>query len=148
MTKQLLLLFVFSALLSCSKNTHTETADDARNNPTPATQHMETYKTVAADKYQNNVRYSLNDEKTHVICTSVTKSAQMKITRFFIFDIANEKVLFEDSVINGSVDWLDATQVQIQSQPGIVKGDESETAAPGSYIFDVVQQKRIAPAGY
>ncbi|MCB0267048.1 MAG: hypothetical protein KDE52_05555 [Calditrichaeota bacterium] len=102
---------------------------------------------IAADKYQNNVRYSLNDDSTYVICTSVTKSVQLKITRFFIFDIANDKVLFEDSVINGSVAWLNATQVQIYSQPGIVKGDESETAAPGSYIFDVVQQKRIAPAG-
>lgn len=147
MLKHLILFFVIVSLLSCNKTTRSDAPENSPDQPAPATQSVEQYKMIAADKYQNNVRYSLNDDSTYVICTSVTKSVQLKITRFFIFDIANDKVLFEDSVINGSVAWLNATQVQIYSQPGIVKGDESETAAPGSYIFDVVQQKRIAPAG-
>lgn len=62
MLKHLILFFVIVSLLSCNKTTRSDAPENSPNQPAPATQSVEQYKMIAADKYQNNVRYSLNDD--------------------------------------------------------------------------------------
>ena len=58
---------------------------------------------------------------------------------FFIYDIKNEKIIYQSSLANGRVSWKNNEQVEIETIPGTVTGFEPPDAFKN--IYDVRQQK-------
>jgi len=67
--------------------------------------------------------------------------------QFFVYDLKNEKVLFEDSLANGSVKWLNDYQIQVSTVPGIVTEDEEVDKKLMGYIYDVKLQRKLYDQG-
>lgn len=103
------------------------------------------YKIAATEKYGEGVEYYFNESKTHVLCL---KQAKVKLSpampqnplRFFVYDLNAEKIIYEDSLEDGSVRWINDSQLQISLIPGIVSGDEDPEDF--TYLYDVKLQQR------
>ncbi len=64
-----------------------------------------------------------------------------------MYDLKNDKVLFEDSLANGSIKWLDEYQIQVSTIPGIVTGDDEASDDLMGYVYDVKLQRKLYPQG-
>lgn len=108
----------------------------------------ENYKTLASKKYGEGVDCTFNESKTHVLCL---KQEKVKLSpaipqnplRFFVYDLQNEKIVYEDSIEDGSVLWISNSELQIMIIPGIVSGDENPEDF--TYIYDVKLKLRRKP---
>jgi len=54
--------------------------------------------------------------------------------KFFVYSHENGKVIFEDNLASGKIEWLDATRLRVSTTPGIVS--EAEESKTHGYIFD------------
>ncbi len=136
-------MVAFSLLFGCASS-----SKDASNNPglTKSGANAD-YQKVALQKYQKDISYSFNSEKSYVICTHKSKQPsprRPRATHFFIYDIKNNTVLFEDAQARAKVRWINPFQVEVAVIPGIVKGDESEGTQIHGYIYDIKQGRKLA----
>jgi len=105
---------------------------------------MEKYRSIAAAKYQGNVQYLFNESRSQVICLQSSKPTGLKPhpeLDFFIYDISEESTLFEDSLINAKVSWINNSQVQVEFIPEIISED-GELSKLG-YIYDVNMMQKL-----
>ena len=102
-------------------------------------------KKIAVEKYGRDLEYAFNDSKTHILCKKeskpTTQNPQHRV-EFFVYDTTRNKLLFEDSLPDGKVSWINDHQLQITIIPGIVRGDESNPVPPG-YIYDVINLTKL-----
>ncbi len=111
---------------------------------------VETYKKLAIDKYKDSVTYRVNSTDTHVLCYQQSKpilQSSFPRLQFFVYDLKNEKVLFEDSLANARIKWLNDDQIQISTIPGIVTGDEEADKKLTGYIYDIKLQRKLYDQG-
>lgn len=134
----ILLLLTTVFFLSCcasSKNSSPEKT-------TPA------YETLAGQKYKSTVQYLFNAGRNYVLCVHRDRPAAAKAggtLAFFVYDLKKERLIFEDSLTDGHVNWIDEHQIQVTNIPGIVRVDEFPKETRG-YVFDVTTGKK-KPAG-
>ena len=103
------------------------------------------YRVIAKQKYESNIRYDFNPAKTVVLCIKQAKSSAKHVyppLAFFIYDLKNSKVLFEDALPNGEVKWVNNTQIAVHTIPGIVRVDAKGGTESG-YIYDIKSAKKI-----
>ena len=101
------------------------------------------YQSIAVAKYQGNIQYLFNQNRSQVICLQSSKPTGLKphpALDFFIYDISKEGILFEDSLINAKVSWISNSQVQVEFIPEIISEDEAPLKS--GYIFDVNIMKK------
>ncbi len=111
---------------------------------------VENYKKLAVDKYKDNITYQINLTHLYVLCHKQSRSTSRNPfpqVQFFVYDLKNEKVLFEDSLVNGSVKWLNDYQIQVSTIPGIVTGEEEADKKLMGYIYDVKLQRKLYAQG-
>lgn len=102
------------------------------------------YKSIAEAKYKNNIEYVFNFSQNKVLCIHKTKSTpnfpQYRV-QFFVFDLNENKTIYEDNLNGGSIKWFNDQQLEILLSPEVVTGDEP----PGSfkYIYDLEKKKKI-----
>jgi len=122
-----------------------------------AASHLETppitdsvpYQVLANQKLHSNIHYRFNEDRSLVLCISQAKPTPQIIhppLRFFIYDVAAEKVVFEDSLANGEVKWLDSHRIAVRTIPGIVRVEELAGQVSG-YIFDTKTGKKVKQSG-
>ena len=88
---------------------------------------VDNYKKLAVDKYTDNITYQINLTHLYVLChkqSRPTSQNPFPPLQFFVYDLKNEKVLFEDSLAKASIKWLNDYQIQVSTILGIVTGDE------------------------
>ena len=110
----------------------------------------ENYEKLAVDKYKDNITYQINLTHLYVLCHKQPRSTSRNPfppVQFFVYDLKNERVLFEDSLANGSVKWLNDYQIQVSTIPGIVTGDEEADKKLMGYIYDVKLQRKLHAQG-
>jgi hypothetical protein len=104
------------------------------------------YKSIAVEKYGNNIEYVLNNSKTHVICLKQNKPTpqfpQNQIS-FFVYDLAKEEIILEESLIDGEVSWKNDREIQVKMTPGMLTTDEEYNKQLTGYIFDVKERKKL-----
>ncbi len=126
-----LLLFIFLTFCSSSK-------PDSTQNSASKTK-LEKYKVAAKAKFKNNIKYSLNDDKSCVLCVKTTKLSnhpgQFKLA-FMLYDLKNDEIIYEASHPNAKVKWISTEQIQVFLTPGIVSGREGEEKSNSGYIYD------------
>jgi len=131
----LIMFYFLHVSISCS-GTHEES-----NSHTS----VETYRSIAGAKYQGNVQYLFNESRSQVICLQSSKPTGLKPhpeLDFFIYDISKENILFEDSLINGKVGWINNSQVQVEFIPETISGDEDLNKS--GYIYDVNMMQKLS----
>ena len=111
---------------------------------------VEKYRKLAVDKYKDNITYRVNLTHSYVLCykqSRPTSQNPFPPVQFFVYDLKNEKVLFEDSLANASIKWLNDYQIQVSTIPGIVTGDEEADKKLMGYIYDVKLQRKLYSRG-
>ena len=111
---------------------------------------VDNYKELAVDKYTDNITYRRNLTHIYVLCYKQSRPTiqdPFPPLQFFVYDLKNEKVLFEDSLAKGSIKWLNDYQIQVSTIPGIVTGDEEADKKLMGYIYDVKLQRKLNAQG-
>lgn len=97
---------------------------------------------TAKEKFTKNYNITFNKNQTYAICLKRVKTSPPMPSpplNFFIYDIKNEKIIYQSSLANGRVSWKNNEQVEIETIPGTVTGFEPPDAFKN--IYDVRQQK-------
>jgi hypothetical protein len=101
---------------------------------------VDRYKALSVQKYGEGVEWIPNSTKTVVLCVKRSKPTDQLPQRqaaFFIYDVAADRITFEDEISNGSVAWKDNQSVMVEIVPGIEKGDEPSPPLRRGYVLDV-----------
>jgi hypothetical protein len=96
---------------------------------------------LAEERYGSHVEYLYNESKSFVICFNRPKlppGIPLQPLRFFVFDMENAAIVFQDSFESADINWLDNTRFAVRVIPGII----SEGEDPDGYEFDVLTRKR------
>ncbi|MFC1481418.1 hypothetical protein ACFL6E_04125 [Candidatus Neomarinimicrobiota bacterium] len=136
----ILQLTVVHALASCAS------ADEDSSSATSVGK----YTKLAIAKYHDNISYQVNSAHSYVLCykqSRPTNQNPFPPLQFFVYDLENDKVQFEDSLVNGSVYWLNDYQLQVSKIPGIVTHDEEANRQLMGYIYDVLHQRKLDGQG-
>lgn len=100
----------------------------------------EGYRLLAVQKYGQGAEYVQNMSGSAVLCVKESKPTQLYPQHqiaFFVYDMKEKKVLFEDSIPNGSVSWNDGSSLIVRIVPGTIRDDDKTSAARPGYIFDL-----------
>ena len=106
----------------------------------------EKYHQVAETKFGGGIEYRFNDSKNFVICLKKQKpTAQIPQNRlfFFVYNLENNQIIFEDSVTDGEVSWKSNTQFRVRTTPGMLTGDPEYNQKLMGYVFDVTLKRKI-----
>ena len=101
------------------------------------------YEVLARQKYGAGVEYVFNSSKTAILCVKKSKPTQLypqQQVSFFVYDITDRRILFEDEIPNGSVGWKDEYSALVEVVPGTEKGEENSPRRHG-YLFDLRTRK-------
>jgi hypothetical protein len=93
---------------------------------------------VALDKFGAASRVSYNSDKHFaLVCAQEARTAQNPnpSLRFFIFDVINEKIIFEDNLNAALARWKTGFQIEVIFTPGMVSKEDA--GRPKGYIYDV-----------
>lgn len=137
MISRIFILFITSILLSACCSSDKIKKENKQTEPD--------FIKMAERKFDKDYKLVFNSDSTYLIARSSVFKEPDKITntlKFFIYDNQNNKIIFEDNLVNATIKWLNDHQVQINQTPGIVKGKEDEDRMYG-YVYDVVEQKKI-----
>ncbi|MGD8306929.1 MAG: hypothetical protein PVF17_09760 [Ignavibacteria bacterium] len=141
----LLMLFaLFTLSFKCSTSEESSKIKDSNDNRTENIETLDEYVNLAKEKFNDNYSIQMNSDKSCVLCfTKSLDGNELAPLKYFLYDLNNEKIIFEDAVGPGSVQWINDYQIQVSIIPGIVKGEEnSEGNVPG-YIYDIKKKKKI-----
>ena len=104
------------------------------------------YEAVARRKYGERVEFVFNDSRSYVICIagedrfrSPFPKSSPRLT-FFVYGLASEQIVFEESIDNASVSWEEDTLVKVSVTPGIVRMEEPTEYG---YLYDVVARQKL-----
>lgn len=135
------IIMFLTILVSCTSAKKTSVASQENQHGSPA---VEKYKTLAMEKYKEGIDYVFNESGSFVMCVHAAKpSAEhpQKTISFFVYDLKNEKILYEESVGDGSVKWKNDVQIEITSKIGIITPSHQSNII--HYVYDVSTQKKL-----
>ena len=127
----LLLLFGIS---SCAG-----TGDDLRKAPAE-----KPFERIANEKFGQGVSFAPNPSGPLVLCYRArkpTSQAPQRTIDFLVYDVASDKIVYEESLPDGEVAWKDGRHLQITIRPGIIPGEDAQQQ-PVSYLVDVLTHQR------
>jgi len=115
--KLIILSFVFTFLLACSSN---KTSVEVRSSE-------EFIEKVSKEKFgDSNIEKLFNHSRDFVIIENkIDRGIGFPdVTEFLVVDLKKKKVVYDDSVIDGSVSWNDNDVIQIKRIPDARSKDE------------------------
>lgn len=109
-------------------------------------QAQDKYRSLAVEKFKENIDYVYNESKSFVLCVSAAKPTALKpqnSIRFFVYDINNDAIVMEESLTDGSARWINDRSIEVRYALGV---DSKDPAVPhsGSYLFDVLTKEKIS----
>ena len=105
------------------------------------------YKSIAMEKYHSNIKYLFNSSDSFVICLKKIKPTSQfprDLLNFFVYDLATQEIILEETSIDGNVWWKNDHEIQVRMTPGILTTDEEYNKHLMGYIFDVKVKKKIS----
>jgi len=97
-----------------------------------------TYQQIALKKFGEKVECKLNPNKSYALCRKIIPTSVRnpnQLTEFFVYDIQQDKIIYEDKIANVKISWYNNTQLLISKQKGYIT-HPSDTGKV-SYIFDL-----------
>lgn len=108
------------------------------------------YVRIATEKYQTNIEYILNSNKSYVLCIKQDKPTSKVLyppLAFFVYDLQRNKIVYEESEIIATIRWLNNTQIKVSLIPGVVSGlEESDMKALG-FVYDLGLNRKLYENG-
>ncbi|MGE5500246.1 MAG: hypothetical protein ACM3Q2_19395 [Syntrophothermus sp.] len=101
------------------------------------------YTTAAADKYGSDASFHFNEDSSYVLIKKQPKSSAdnpYPLLQFFVFDIRQNRTIFEDSLPMATVLWENNENIRVNITQGQV---EEGSSGSGGYIFNVRTIKKI-----
>ncbi|HVO73072.1 MAG TPA: hypothetical protein VMT35_03550 [Ignavibacteriaceae bacterium] len=132
--------FIFIAILinaCCASKPSSEVKDPSR-----------AYNNFAESKLGSKCKILFNSDSTYFAAYASAKNPELQSNsplKFFIYDIREDKILFEDNLPNGEIKWLNESQLKISTIPGIVSGIDDQNRHRPGYIYDVNVKRKIKP---
>ena len=99
---------------------------------------------VATEKFGRDYKIFNNKSATFAICLNEKnrlKAAEINRISYFIFDIKNSEIIFEDSLSNSNVGWENDNLVTVTRIPGMIKKNDESINRNKIYSFDVLSRK-------
>lgn len=131
----IIILFIF-LILKCSSEKTNDENNDQQNKLIELSK-------LASSKFDSGYNLNYNTPKDFVICKKVNKEEipGYQLLIFFLFDLKEGEIIFEDRVPNGNIYWQSDHIIKVEEIPGIIRKDVSEPI-PG-YKYDVNQRKKL-----
>jgi len=108
------------------------------------------YQDLARQKYGMDEDYTCieNTSNKLVLCKHQKGSSDdpIKSWDYFVYEVENEKILFENIVDKGNVKWYSETEIEISKTPGTMTSDE--TMQDYAWIINVLDGKKIKKSEY
>ncbi|MCE7996709.1 MAG: hypothetical protein HEP71_32415 [Roseivirga sp.] len=93
---------------------------------TQAVSESTAYLAVAKEKLGDKVKFDFNEDRSYVLCQSeIPATSNSKSFGFIVFDMKNEKVVLEQNVSSGFVQWLSNLEIEVFTTPGFMRNDQS-----------------------
>ena len=127
------ILTIFS-LNCCSSGTIS-----SQKNNTPV------YKSIAASEFGSNYKVIFNSDSTYLIVTSSSNKTTTGLNsplNFFVFNLSENKIVFEENLPNGNIKWIDDRQIKVSTEPEIISGREDKNLT--DYTYDVILKRKIS----
>ncbi len=110
-------------------------------------QNQPSYKNIAEEKFNKDYRVTFNNDSTYIIVQqfpqNVTKGIQEPL-KFFIYDNKNQKIIFQDNLTNGQIEWMNRNQIKVSTLPEIVSGKDEDNKRMFGYIYDVISKTKLS----
>jgi hypothetical protein len=104
------------------------------------------YRKIAESKLGDNYRISFNSDSTYLIAYHSEKSTPQNVNpplKFFIYSLNDNKIVFEENLPNGKIEWINDRQVKVSIIPGIVSEVKGKNKRAFGYIYDIKLKKKI-----
>lgn len=146
--KRIPFIFLLPALLtfsiSCSSSKDTSEQIEIDQKKPEEDKIMDKFLSLAKEKFDDKFSFQLNSEKSYILCFTKPHLTDNQLsTQYFLYDLNNEKIIFEEDIGQGSVKWISEHHIQVIPIPGIVKGDEKTEGSASGYIYDIKQKKKL-----
>lgn len=102
------------------------------------------YKTIAVEKYGENVSYVASPEGRYMLCVKEIKGTAKQPrnqVKYFVFDTQESSVVREENLGAGYVKWFNETKLETFKTPGIMKVDQ--TSDDIAMLYDLVSGKSM-----
>ena len=104
------------------------------------------YIKTAQEKYSYNINYLFSPDSSHVICYKTEKQSKSNYipqSKFFIYDLNKDKIIFEDNSRSDKIEWINKNKIRVLKRPGIITVDPVKNKKMLGYIYDLNQNKKI-----
>ena len=121
------MLILFSSLISCSS---VEKDIEEKNSD------LDELMQLATVKYKNNFNIEYNSNKKFALCIHKNKSniPGPESINFFVYDLINNKITYEDNISKGSVSWQSEYEIKLEEIPGTIQKNMTSTNV---YILNI-----------
>lgn len=124
-----ILLLSMCLLASCSVTKKTQAVAEST-----------AYLNVAREKLGDHVKFDFNEDRSYVLCQSeILPRAREKSFSFLVYSLKDEKVVMEQNVSAGFVQWLSAMEIEVFTTPGVMRNDQSRDDF--TQVYDVTTGK-------
>lgn len=126
-------ILVSMVLFSCNQGNQQVTQASA----------VPTVEETAKEKFTTEYEIEMNNSRSHALVTKPVKANpnQLKPTiYFFVFDIENGQIIYENEIPKATVSWLNDTEVLMQTEPGVYQPNMDATRI----IYNIVEKKEKA----
>ncbi len=140
-----IILYLSVAFGAC-RSSEINSSQSHTNQNSLETHSKSNFRQLAVKILGEELEYVFNDSQTIVLCKkteAATRAPMVNSIRFMLISLADNAIVYEDRIINGSVEWYTSTQLKITTLPEIIQRPYSEQAH--YYIYDVETEQKIVP---
>jgi hypothetical protein len=101
---------------------------------------------IAKEKFGSKFSVVKNESETYAICSKTYESYQASLVKkesFFIFDLLNNEIIFEDDIANSNVYWESDNLITVSRIPGMIKREGNEKNKLKIYSYNVLEKRKI-----
>lgn len=134
MLKKISSLVVILLMISCQSISKFPGTKDQQN----------AYTILAKEKLGDDVIYTPNKSQSYVLCVKETKGNNRQpssIIKFFVYDLEEAKIIYEENLSAGYVKWYNDNQIEMYSTPGVMV--EGTTRNDYTTIYNVISRKSV-----
>jgi len=105
-----------------------------------------TYQQIALKKFGEKVECKLNPNMSYALCKKLTPAPLLnsnQLIEFFVYDIQQDKIIYEDKIANVKISWYNNTQLLISKQKGYIT--HPTDTGKRAYVFDLRSKKKMTP---
>ena len=105
-----------------------------------------TYQEIALEKFGEKIDCKLNSNRSYVLCKKMLPVPVLnpnQLIEFFVYDIQQDKIIYENKIANAKINWHNNTQLLISKQKGYITSPTD--TGKRTYIFDLQSNKKISP---